>query len=584
MEPYDATAPDPHTPPPRRQIDPEVHPVTGRITYTCTITRSTHTGRVRMNLEQVHVLPIIFVPGAMGSNLQNEDGAVWVINGPSALVLGGMNAAKRQQLLHPGQTSVFRDGDVPKPSTATQPDYIARGWGEVSADSYQSFLLWLEENLQRGGAQGPHAQLNQLLQGLQQGDDWNALKPFAPLTAEECRKAERWSYPVYACGYNWLQSCAQSADLLAARVDDAIRIGSTMGTCDKVILITHSMGGLVARYCSEFASEDIDRRPYRNKIAAIIHGAMPAVGAPVAYRRCKVGAWDEVPDLSALHPIKSFDATLALGTAAVIGANGREVTALFAQSPGALQLLPTKQYPTRNWLEIRDLDGRPLPTQPDTTNPYNGVYRKQTEWWGLIRSEWLRPEGSRATIVWNDYSFFLDTAEAFHEKLQNSYHPNTWGFYGNAAIDRTRQSITANTFERITWALELGNVALTSASRHPTDVLQWTHQKVRQTGSNPATVPLTDRKGNEVLNPYYEMALYRLRLRLQDAHGDGTVPVASGEWPARGAHSSGVQQFFCVRGIEHQGAFKKDFVRHLVAYAIAKIAAALPTPNRTKPS
>ena len=47
----------------------------------------------------------------------------------------------------------------------------------------------------------------------------------------------------------------------------------------------------------------------------------------------------------------------------VLGELGSDVTPVFAQSPGALELLPNKQYPP-GWLRIADEKGRLLETYP----------------------------------------------------------------------------------------------------------------------------------------------------------------------------------------------------------------------------
>lgn len=80
--------------------------------------------------------------------------------------------------------------------------------------------------------------------------------------------------------------------------------------------------------------------------------------AAIAYRRCKVGMRDE-----------DYAASL------VIGQTGLEVTAVFAQAPGALELLPTQQYDS-SWLRVKDLAGNDLlPPHPD---PYDGIYAVPT--------------------------------------------------------------------------------------------------------------------------------------------------------------------------------------------------------------
>jgi triacylglycerol esterase/lipase EstA (alpha/beta hydrolase family) len=55
--------------------------------------------------------------------------------------------------------------------------------------------------------------------------------------------------------------------------------------CEKVILVTHSMGGLVARYYSELLDGDFGQK----NILGIVHGVMPDRGAPMAYKRMKAG-------------------------------------------------------------------------------------------------------------------------------------------------------------------------------------------------------------------------------------------------------------------------------------------------------
>jgi predicted alpha/beta hydrolase family esterase len=54
----------------------------------------------------------------------------------------------------------------------------------------------------------------------------------------------------------------------------------------KVIIVTHSMGGLVARYASQVSGA-------KDKILGIVHGVIPDLGSPAAYRRMKVGAKQE---------------------------------------------------------------------------------------------------------------------------------------------------------------------------------------------------------------------------------------------------------------------------------------------------
>ena len=269
--------------------------------------------------QPIYTVPIIFVPGIMGSNLMvtqdvdklKKGNPVWLMNGKvgAAKAWGFKNPTERQLRLNPNTTAVYPGGDVPSNvptvtiGNATQllqgngwresTDKTAkvppanntaipegRGWGEVAAMSYHSYLIWLENALNGKGRidgwrnlQGEPDFAKVLSDGFK----------FQQVKKEDIGHGADMRFPVYACGYNWLQSNAKSAERLAKRIDDVINANNSKSfTCEKVILITHSMGGLVARYCSEMLKKS-------GKIAGILHGVMPATGAAVAYKRVRSG-------------------------------------------------------------------------------------------------------------------------------------------------------------------------------------------------------------------------------------------------------------------------------------------------------
>src|SRR5450830_719433 len=67
------------------------------------------------------IIPVIFVPGVMGSNLQSiatnatKSKAVWVVNSTKGVAWrwGFRGAEKRKSLLDPAKTEVYRGGDLP---------------------------------------------------------------------------------------------------------------------------------------------------------------------------------------------------------------------------------------------------------------------------------------------------------------------------------------------------------------------------------------------------------------------------------------------------------------------------------------
>ncbi|MCP3717563.1 hypothetical protein M3I56_19575, partial [Paraburkholderia sp. CNPSo 3281] len=97
------------------------------------------------------VIPVIFVPGVMGSNLFNP-----ITKRPVWLVDGGAGAAKawllrgpetRKQKLDPNTTDVYKDGDIPSGTAQSEVELRRRGWGTVAKMSYGTFLPFLENAL-----------------------------------------------------------------------------------------------------------------------------------------------------------------------------------------------------------------------------------------------------------------------------------------------------------------------------------------------------------------------------------------------------------------------------------------------------
>ncbi len=85
---------------------------------------------------------------------------------------------------------------------------------------------------------------------------------------------------VYCCGYDWRQDNARSAARLADVVDEALRETGA----PKVILVAHSMGGLVSRYyCRALGGEA--------KVHQLVLLASPTMGAPAAYAQLRRGLY-----------------------------------------------------------------------------------------------------------------------------------------------------------------------------------------------------------------------------------------------------------------------------------------------------
>jgi hypothetical protein len=365
------------------------------------------------------------------------------------------------------------------------------------------------------------------------------------IMSDDLIKRSKSSYPVYAFGYNWLDSNAVAADQLKIRITNVIRENNKGPIeCTQVILITHSMGGLVARACSQLEGME-------SKIVGIVHGVMPATGAPVAYRRCKVGMNDEDP---------------AAGL--VIGSDGLEVTAVFAQSPGALQLLPSETYGI-NWLQISDPVGGIISTFPKA-DPYEEIYLQRGRWWSLIREEWLSPPEGKP-IKWTEFEKNITAAKEFHRSIAGKYHRNTFAFYGGG--------VEKKSYEKVIWALKKGSPPEGGGSAPlATEVASFGQEAVRTDGSNNlyvggSRILSTSTRGDSVSAHYREPSFWEIRCSAWNSNGDGTVPTLSGSAP-RLAGGRNILQQFELAGVEHEPAFRDYTVARLVAYyAITKLAA-----------
>ncbi len=555
------------TEPTRPIRQPSVAP-DGSLVAHSVATPTTFTTRALVTVGSDKVIPVIFVPGIMGSNLKagshpappTETGlkpgdAIWrAPNGQydSAVAVAkwtGRSPKQRQQMLHAPFCEVDPDGELVVPSSTrtldesspqaylSKADMRARGWGEVHSGSYAKLLMELESHLNTTFRTEPPNQrrLSNHWKRVVDCDrsKWG-VRSLDPLTEAELEHYAGFQYPVYAVGYNWLESCSKSATRLQQRIDEIIDFWvQRKHACTQVILITHSMGGLVARACAK-------RIP--DKIAGVIHGAMPALGAPVAYRRIACGVEPSSP--GSVDGDSAESAAFSL----MLGRTTKQTTAAMATSAGVLELLPNHLYP-RPWLHLRTVStvaGKQ--TWHDWVNlpegsPY-AMYRELGAWHRMIDPRLADPASMhKKTGVESAIQEAIDDAEHFHvEELGSYYHPNTYAFYGADPARRT--------FSRISWIANdkpaNGRVALTAAS------IAAGKPKVRTPDGG---------RGVEV-----DGCLLNFIPDVQDAAGDGTVPEASGL-----CTGGALRRLFATRGYSHQASYDPDYIVLLTQHLVVKI-------------
>lgn len=236
-------------------------------------------------------VPVVFVPGVMGSRLQLGPER-WDPDSVGNMLGWAMTGAESMRR----QLSLDNAGQVMEASDDAPADRLAQGWGGVAWGFYGPFLRDLEA--QRFG----HA-----------------------------------STPVYAVGYDWRQDNRASGRAVAAR------IGEILGAhgAQRYLLVSHSMGGLVTR---AMLKQDAG---VAAKALGVVHVAQPAHGAAVFYRRMFTGARAGV-DGGALSP-----SGIVLRN--ILGTSRESFQTVLSALPGPMQLMVTPRYRDTGggaWLSI----------------------------------------------------------------------------------------------------------------------------------------------------------------------------------------------------------------------------------------
>jgi hypothetical protein len=363
---------------------------------------------------QREAIPIIFIPGVMGSRLR--------LAGTGATP-GAKTGGLPNMRWDPGSKTAMLGNYLRASPAERKALLIGHGKGfdpnylEVDNDNPPG-------NGYRGLLEDYHPFLDQL-----RSHDWGAL-------------GKLFVFPVHAFGYNWTASNRIAGAKLEQRIGEIIdESRKVTGICEKVILVTHSMGGLVARSAMKLSGAE-------GRVLGVVHGVQPAYGAVAAYTRIKGG----------------FEGGFLDATSRCLGPTGRDVTALLANSVGGLQLLPGRQYQTskgsRRWLRIPDQPSGShfLPLRDD---PFNDIYRvpaivapddgsgpTHNTYWGLVDPALLTPEATAAKhkpgsldeelagartndIAWTGYLANLAEAESLLTDLGSYRHPRTWWFNGD---------------------------------------------------------------------------------------------------------------------------------------------------------
>lgn len=564
---------------------------------TATLT-PTDNAREKVVLSKPYVIPIVFLPGIMGTNLRKKEGKKTVWQPPNVDLRGSADMIA-QLFNYAFKNTQERAGDLATSEAEIDPTgpidagesglprnvLVARGWGAVMRSSYHPFMAQLQHQLntltqfdfKRG-----EADLKEWAEkyGAQVPTDWGATDGQA-LSRDEILHAANYQFDVWAGGYNWLQSNRDSGAAIRDLIENTILPyynegrevvadapdGNGGNQCrirrgkpnrplaEKVIVVTHSMGGLVSRALTEIHQCE--------KVMGVSHGVQPATGAPATYKRMRAG----------------FEGAARI----FLGRNAEDVVAILSQSPGGLELLPTADYNGgKPWLKVREKSrnlekkGVEILALPMNGDPYNEIYLSPA-WYGLVPDSSLGLMNAKGGGADNfksgvkdkrmEFGDLINDVKKFHEAIEKKYKTPTYAHYG--AQGRRIQPPKEHDGVFGTSLLEAGDL-------HTWGEIAWEGTGIDSLNPYHISVPRDDGKGELTTTTGA-----KLTFGAPDCPGDGTVPSYSGAAPGEagiagcfvhGQGNPGKQNEHF--GYDHQGSYGDKYQRSLYAtmYAVIKIA------------
>lgn len=400
-------------------------------------------------------IPLVFVPGIMGSRLERADksfcwdpDSTWgMLHNYGGIVdSSGATGAERKTLLidNPNANGTRRViGQRNGSDTSGFRTTLLNLWVKTHYFKADEVNLpkwtWLPDSVQKlqGTALAGKMADIAILQGWTEVA-WGFYGNFLLKLAATTFPHFKWIFhhPVYAIGYDWVGDNRLAGAELTKRIAQIKKQEQAYGReCTKVILVSHSMGGLASRasvvpgVAADCSAPDI---------LGVIHGAQPSTGAPAAYRRMR-GGFEPGKD-------EGFKEVRARG---VLGLTSSQVVPVLGGCVGGLELLPTKLYRfVRNgteqtlWLFQKEKDGSLGEGMPKSGDPYSEIYREDKDFLRLVYDPNLLDPGAKPVQRQgnrsapnadkrSDFLLNLQAAEAFHESLQDKVHPATFITWGD---------------------------------------------------------------------------------------------------------------------------------------------------------
>lgn len=340
-----------------------------------------------LNTERI---PIIVVPGLMGTKLHfPQKRMYWNPDRPYRDMIAWVRLIgnNKDNLDLSQKAHVMDENSACLRCLERYPDLkkenYLKGWGGLAKGFYLSFLEYLSDPSRKWAAQ--------------------------------C--------PIYAVGYDWRQSVIPTLSSYLTNQVKEILNKSENAKVEKIIILTHSMGGLVTRAAL------LKEAPWASKVIGVLHTVQPAIGAVAPYRRFFTGWSTQVNDGDGAFQ-------------KILGNKPEKFAATASGLPGPLQLLPSNLYPRDFWKRHQRgwarYNGFPSTLWP--TDVYD-MYLSSSTPPGLIDYEaYLAKKGKQEKIA-KDLKSTVEQARKFHEEIKRyRFEGKTWVILSSGVMGDTEIS------------------------------------------------------------------------------------------------------------------------------------------------
>jgi pimeloyl-ACP methyl ester carboxylesterase len=241
---------------------------------------------------------------------------------------------------------------------------------------------------------------------------------YGPLITDLVSSLPQATLPVYALGYDWRKSNDESGKVIAQRVTDIL----TSLNAKKAILVTHSMGGLVARAALRYVPG------FEAKVLGVVHCVQPVLGAAKNYANFVRGPHES--------------GGVGFGLNQILGPWAWQFLANMTTMAGPVQLLPNNDYrlpssgavaqppadltqpvSVTEWLQAYGDDGQ-WGFSADVFDVYRGygIPGVVQRWQPKMLPHFFGPAWGNMMDRMDD---LLLTAKGFHDQLKGYQHPLT---------------------------------------------------------------------------------------------------------------------------------------------------------------